>query len=523
MNSSYDVVQKIGAANGLTADLHEFLITPEGTALVTVYEVYPYDSSRVGEFDPETNPDNRAINWIWDGVLQEVDIETGEAVFEWRASEHVAVTESYRPIYTGGSRGDPWDWYHINSINKDELGNYLVSARYTHSLTYIDGKTKETIWQLGGKSNMFMDLGEGHALDFCWQHDARFRSVNTFPSIYTPPPEREGFTTQLVTLFDNAAEDQHYLYGHEYSRGMLLEVTYPTPGTAKATQMTSNFKQDGKYEPMMEGETYDMAKVRSINGTDPDYTVRVIKEYINPGLTRSSSQGNVQLVRQDHGRDPKVVVGFGLSAVWTEFDSNGTALCNVHYGSRTSWEGGHVQSYRAYKFPWTGRPETNPSVEITDDDAEVLVSWNGATDVVEWVLQRSDQNQHDEKNWHDLSRVPKHTFESTLPVPDDIGDTRYLRVIALAENGRRIDYGTSKVIDRGIMASYFRTLKHEVSDPVVRLSPMKLLLIIACNVSLMFVLYEVYRRYLSWRGRPSAGPFRFRKEVLYRLIGDGNV
>ena len=521
MNSSYDVVQKIGGANGLTADLHEFLITPEGTALMTVYEIVPGDVSMMREFKPEENPDDAEPNWIWDGLLQEVDIETGEAVFEWRASEHIAVTESYRPIYGGGNRGDPWDWYHINSIHKDDLGNYLVSARYTHSITYIDGKTKETIWQLGGKSNMFMDLSEGHALDFCWQHDARFRPVDTFPSFYTPPPERSGVSTQLITFFDNTAEDMHYHFGHEYSRGMLLEVTFPTPGTPKATEMTSNYKSDNKFLPRMEGESEDMAKVRSMNGSDPDYTVRVIKEYINPQRTRSSSQGNVQLIPQGQGKDPKVVVGFGLAAVWTEFDPNGTALCDVHYGSKTSWEGGHVQSYRAYKFPWTGKPRKPPTVEITDDDAEVIVSWNGATDVVEWVLQCSEHNKQDESNWHDLARVAKDKFEVNIPVPDSIEDTRYLRVIALAANGRRMDYGTSKVLDRGIMASYFPNIKHEVvPQRVAKLSPMKLLLIIACNVSLLFVLYEVYRRYLSWRRTPSAGPFRFRKEALYRLIGD---
>ena len=519
MNSSYDVVQKIGGANGLTADLHEFLITPEGTALMTVYEIVPGDVSMMREFDPE-NPEDQDPNWIWDGVLQEVDIETGEAIFEWRASEHFAVTESYRPIYNTGTREDPWDWYHINSIHKDELGNYLASARYTHSLVYIDGKTGKIIWQLGGKSNMFMDLSEGHALDFCWQHDARFRPLNTFPNTYTPPPERPGYTTQLITLFDNTAEDQHYSFGHEASRGLLLEITYPSPGTEKAFQQTSDFKSDNKELPGMEGETEDQRKIRAINGSDPDYTVRLIKEYINPQQTRSSSQGNVQLIPQGRGRDPKVVVGFGLSAVWTEFDSNGTAICDAHYGSRTSWEGGHVQSYRAYKFPWTGHPETLPSVEITDDDAEVLVSWNGATDVVEWVLQCSEHHTRDEKAWHDLARVPKHTFETTLPVPENIGDTRYLRVIALAENGRRMDYGTSKVIDRGIMASYFPSIKQELPHEVQRLSPLKLLLIIACNVSLFFVLYEVYRRWLGARLRPGAGALRFRKEALYRFIGE---
>lgn len=488
---------------------------------MTLYEIVPGNVSMFRDFDPE-KPEDKDPNYIWDGVFQEVDIETGELVFQWRASEHYRFTETYRPVYRMGTRGDPYDWYHINSVQKDELGNYLVSARYPHSITYIDAKTKDTIWQLGGRSNMFMDLSGGNATNFAWQHDARFWPTDTFPNLYTPPPEREGFTTKLMTLFDNTAEDMHYQFGLPLSRGLLLEVTYPTPGTDKSVLIPVIDYMDRPERPPLEGEhTEDEKKLWATNGSDPDYTVRVIKSYENPNWIRSSSQGSVQLLPQGRGLDPKVFVGYGLSAAWTEFDSNGTVLCDVHFGARTSWERGDIQSYRAYKFDWTGQPKTAPSVEITDDDAQVLVSWNGATDVVEWVLQCSETVSHDEKAWKDAVRVPKHQFETTIPVPGALGDARYLRVIALAENGRRLDYGTSKIIDRGIMASYFPGLNKELPPKVTHMSPLKLFLIIAANVSLIFVLYEVYRRYLSWRlGRSGAGPFRFRKEALYRFIGE---
>ena len=487
---------------------------------MTLYEIVPGDVSMMRKFDPE-KPEDQDPNWIWDGVFQEIDIETGEAVFQWRASEHVKVTESYRPIYQGGNHVDPWDWFHINSVQKDELGNYLISARYTHSITYIDGRTSETIWQLGGKSNTFMDLSDGHALNFAWQHDARFTPTETFPNLYTPPPERPGVTTKLITIFDNAAEDRHYHFGLPFSRGLLLEITYPTPGTEKAQNMTFNMTPEHTRPPLEGDHTDDERKLHAINGSDPDYTIRVIKSYENPEAIHSSSQGAVQLLPQGRGLDPKVLVGYGLSAAWTEFDSNGTVLCDVHFGASTSWERGDIQSYRAYKFPWTGTPRTNPSVEITDDDEQVLVSWNGATDVLEWVLQCSETQSDEEKAWKDVTRVPKHTFETAIPVQADLGDARYLRVIALAENGRRLDYGTSKILDRGVMASYFPTINHQIPPKVAHMSPIKLLLIIAANVSLLLVLYEVYRRYLKWRhGRPSVGPFRFRKEALYKLVGD---
>ena len=132
------MVHKVGAANGLSADLHEFLITDEGTALITVYQVSPGDVTMFRDFDPEV-PEDRDPNYIWDGAFQEIDLETGDLLFEWRASDHVDITDTYRPIYSMGTRNDPFDWYHINSISKDALGNYLVSARYPHSIIYIDG------------------------------------------------------------------------------------------------------------------------------------------------------------------------------------------------------------------------------------------------------------------------------------------------------------------------------------------------------------------------------------------------
>jgi len=169
LNSSYDIVHKVTGANGMSADLHEFLITPQGTALMTIYDIVPGDVSMFRKFDPEKTAADREPNWIWDCAFQEVDIATGDLVFEWRASEHYNVTETYRSIYAGGTKQDPFDWFHINSMAKDELGNFLISARYTHTLTYIDGKTKEVIWQLGGKQNDFMDLSGGNATNFAWQ------------------------------------------------------------------------------------------------------------------------------------------------------------------------------------------------------------------------------------------------------------------------------------------------------------------------------------------------------------------
>ncbi len=400
---------------------------------------------------------------------------------------------------------------------KDELGNYLISARYPHSITYIDGKTQETIWQLGGKSNSFMDLSGGMATNFAWQHDARFVDPDMFPKLYKKPIPKPGYTTKLLSLFDNAAEDFHYHFGLPYSRGLLLEVTYPTPGTSKAkagpakvTETNLEFADDA---------TEDEKKLPAINGTDPGYKVRVIKSYDNPGGIRSSSQGSMQILPQGPGEDAKVFVGYGLNAAWSEFDADGTALCDVHFGSSTSFERGDVQSYRAYKFAWQGYPERPPSVLISEDDTEVLVSWNGATEVSEWVLQSSRIWSNNDSDWTMLRSIPKHKFETAITIPRN--EMRYLRVAGVNDRAEVLPYGISNILDRGIMASNFPSIAKSMPKTVKRMSPSKVMFIIGCSIMGLFALYEGYRKYLIWRsGRAGAGgPVMFRKGP-YRLLAD---
>ena len=57
----------------IDGDLHEFRITEDGTALVTGYEITTADLSSLGKSQK---------GWIYDAVIQEIDIETGELIFQ---------------------------------------------------------------------------------------------------------------------------------------------------------------------------------------------------------------------------------------------------------------------------------------------------------------------------------------------------------------------------------------------------------------------------------------------------------
>jgi hypothetical protein len=179
-DASYREVARIRAGNGYDGDHHEFLISPQDTALFTIYHKVTMDLSEMG---------GEAEATVLDGIAQEVDIETGEVLFEWHSLEHVGFEESY---------ARPYDYFHINSIDVDLDDNLLISSRTTWTVYKIDRKSGKVIWRLGGKKSDF-EMGEGAR--FVYQHDARRQPDGT------------------ITVFDNRNENEA-----DQSRGIVLDL-----------------------------------------------------------------------------------------------------------------------------------------------------------------------------------------------------------------------------------------------------------------------------------------------------------
>jgi Arylsulfotransferase (ASST) len=187
LDESYREIARIGAANGYRADLHDLTITPEGTALVMVYDRVFADLRSVGGVRRGT---------VLDNVVQEIDLKTGLVLFEWHSVGRVALNDSReRP------RGrESWDYFHSNSIEVDTDGNLLVSARNTCAVYKIDRTTGALIWTLGGEES---DFRLNRRTRFCFQHDARRAAPG------------------VITLFDNSAGPPNL---RRQSRGVKLAV-----------------------------------------------------------------------------------------------------------------------------------------------------------------------------------------------------------------------------------------------------------------------------------------------------------
>ena len=155
-DASYKQIATVKAAHGLDGDLHEFQLTPRGTAYITVYHEVPADLTSVG--GPKDG-------YVEDSIVQELDIKTGKVVFEWHSLGHVPLTESIqanREPAHHATKKRPLDYFHVNSIADGPGGTILISGRNTSAL-YLLRRDGPIAWRLGGKQS---DFGPAAAVKF---------------------------------------------------------------------------------------------------------------------------------------------------------------------------------------------------------------------------------------------------------------------------------------------------------------------------------------------------------------------
>ena len=219
-NDHFQQIASVNAGNGLSADGHEFLITPWNTALILSYTTATANLTSIGG-----PADQTVIN----GVVQEIDIATGRVLFQWNSQDHVPFSQSEQPL--PASPSTPWDWFHINAVKLDTDGNLLIDARDTWTTYKVNRFNGSIIWQLGGKDSSFaVQAAPGQVLDsageiFAWQHD----------------PEPLG--NDVYTFFDNDSTGTPLL---PYSRAVTVKLN---PWTKVATLLSSDDQPEGLSAP----------------------------------------------------------------------------------------------------------------------------------------------------------------------------------------------------------------------------------------------------------------------------------
>ncbi|KAL4902133.1 ASST-domain-containing protein [Aspergillus multicolor] len=315
LGERYGPVRLLRGGNHHILDIHEFRVVEGKTALVEIYEPVIRDLERHGGSSEQ--------EWIVDGIFQELDLDSGEVLFEWSSLDHINPSASVVPL-PSGQAGDgtnstsAWDYFHVNNVGKDAEGSYLISARHASAIYKTNGTTEAVIWQLGGRDSTFSVPTEAYPLN-----------------------AEHKLGDECISLFDNSARAD----GH---RGSVVEML----------------------------RDYSSAKVICLGHTN--ISASLISVLKSPDSLLAQSQGYVQ--RLENGN---TFARWGQASAVTRFNEDGDAIFHAYLDSDEIGQG--VQSYRTFRFERTGRPREVPAIVVLRDNAqdETQVRVRGGLDVKE--------------------------------------------------------------------------------------------------------------------------------------------
>lgn len=200
-------------------------------------------------------------------------------------------------------------------------------------------------------------------------------------------------THTIVSLMDNALGEDEAPPTHDFSRGLLIALN-----------------------------TVNM-------------TASLIAHYDHPDRLLAQRRGNMQILDDGH-----VFMGWSEHAYLSEHAADGTVLLKARLVPD------RIGSYRAYKFPFVGRPLTRPDVvastSLLENRTVVHVSWNGDTQVRSWRLYTTARDGTEaEAVW----QIDRRGFETRL---EWSGLTDYVRVAGLDKHGESVGWSdVVKTID----------------------------------------------------------------------------
>ncbi|HEY5274405.1 MAG TPA: arylsulfotransferase family protein [Acidimicrobiales bacterium] len=155
---------------------------------------------------------------------------------------------------------------------------------------------------------------------------------------------------------------------------------------------------------------------------DAAKTIALDKAYTHPAHLLTDFEGSVQVLPDGH-----VFIGWGALPYFSEFDADGKLIFDGRLPT-------NVQSYRAFRANWTGRPLEAPAVATATDsfgNVVVYMSWNGATELASWqVLMGKGAGP-----MRPVGSAEKESFETTVTV-QKLGTN--LVAVALDAKGREL-------------------------------------------------------------------------------------
>jgi hypothetical protein len=162
----------------------------------------------------------------------------------------------------------------------------------------------------------------------------------------------------------------------------------------------------------------------------------VMHAYTHKAPVLASSEGSVELLGNHD-----MFVGWGSAPFFSEYTPSGRQIFSdgfVH----------PIESYRAYRLPWTGHPPWSPGIAVRKTSSanhfNVYASWNGATQLGKWRVLGGRSKKGPFKVIRTVSWT---SFETRIAVSTPAA---YIKVQALGQRGKKLlPHGTSRAVRTG--------------------------------------------------------------------------
>jgi hypothetical protein len=350
-----------------------------------------------------------ALTW-WKGHVLPQGFGEGEEIIDNAAYRQIAVVHA-----ANGLHADLHD-FQITAQNTGLLTAYdpvhcnLASVGGPRGGAITDAVYQEIDLQTG------LVRHEWHALDHVaiadaypkvYAGEARTAFPYDFFHINTIDPRPDGTTMisgrntwTIYTLDDRTGTVLARIGGKQSTVKM-------GPGTSTAWQHDAHTLPDGDITVFDNGAIPKVHKYSRglVERLDPaTNSMRLVTQYTHSPALSSATQGNLQTLSNGN-----VLIGWGAEPYVSEYSPAGRLL----FAASTTVA---AQSYRAFRFTWTGRPTSRPSLTIAPEKTPgsriAYVSWNGATQVASWRVLAGPTEQR----LMPLTTARRSGFETTIPL-----------------------------------------------------------------------------------------------------------
>ncbi|HTA13179.1 MAG TPA: MFS transporter, partial [Solirubrobacteraceae bacterium] len=133
VNQHYQTVARLRGSDGWKITLHALVISGEDAWVTANKDIARNLAAYGGAYNGA----------LIDSAVQEYNIKTGKLLRTWDALDHIPLGDSYASVPTNGF---PWDAYHVNAVELDGSGRFLVSMRNTWAAYMVDVDTGAVEW-----------------------------------------------------------------------------------------------------------------------------------------------------------------------------------------------------------------------------------------------------------------------------------------------------------------------------------------------------------------------------------------